>query len=102
MSGSDSDQKLGSLHLDGTKIHSDTSPAIERRMIELVRTMTPSQKMAKVNDLILFARNAALAQVRLRYPDETDWEWQLRVASRYIPADLMLKAYGWDVHEKGY
>ncbi|HLJ56082.1 MAG TPA: hypothetical protein VKT77_13665 [Chthonomonadaceae bacterium] len=94
---SDSDQNL-----DGTKVFSDTHPDIERKMIALIRTLTPAQKLAKIGDMGRFVKGAAFATTRLRYPEETDREIMLRVVSRSIPADLMLKAYGWDVREKGF
>ncbi len=90
------------LKFDGTKVFSDTHPDIERKMIELIRTLTPAQKLAKISEMGRFMKNAAFASTRLRHPEETDREVMLRVVSRSIPADLMLKAFGWDVREKGY
>ena len=90
------------LNFDGTKVFSDTRPDIDRKMIELMRTLTPAQKLAKISDMGRFMKQAAFASVRLRYPEETDREIMLRVVSRSIPADLMLKAFGWDVEKKGY
>jgi len=90
------------MKFDGTKVFSDTHPDIERKMIELMRTLTPAQKLARIGNMGRFMKQAAFASTRLRYPQETDREIMLRVVSRSIPADLMLKAYGWDVKKKGY
>lgn len=90
------------LQFDGTKTFSDTHPDIERKMIELIRTLTPAQKVAKISDMGRFMKRAALAAVRREHPEATDWECTMRVMSRSLPADMMLKAYGWDVREKGY
>ena len=90
------------LRFDGTVVFSDTHPEIERRMIEGIRQMTPDQKLAAISAMGKFMRDAAFAQVRLQHPEDTEHDCWMRVISRSIPADLMLKAYGWDVREKGY
>ena len=87
---------------DGTHVFSDTHPDIEQKMIELIRTLTPAQKVARISDMGRFMKQAAFASTRMRYPEESDREIMLRVVSRSIPADLMLKAFGWDVKSKGY
>ncbi len=90
------------LKLDGTVVFSDTHPEIERRMIEGIRRMSPAQKLEAISRMGRFMRGAAYAQVRRRYPGASEHECWMRVISRVIPADLMLKAYGWDVRENGY
>ena len=90
------------LQLDGTKVFSDTHPDIERLMIEGMRKMTPAQKLRAIGSMGRFMKTAAFAEVRSRYPHATEHECWMRVISRSIPADLMLKAYAWDVKEKGY
>ena len=71
-------------------------------MIELLRQMTPAQKIQRVQSLNQFLEHLALVDVRKRYPLADEQECFLRVASRRLPADLMRKAYGWDPEEKGY
>ena len=94
---SDSDLKF-----DGTKIFSDTHPDVERKMIELIRTLTPAQKIAKISEMGRFMKRAAMAAVRREFPDATEWECTMRVMSRSLPPDMMLKAFGWDVRVQGY
>ena len=77
-------------------------PELERILLEALRKMTPSEKLQKVNDMIEAMHILAMSDVRRRHPEATEYECQLRVASRRVPADLMLKAFGWDVKEKGY
>lgn len=64
--------------------------------------MTPADKIQRVIELNRFGYQLALADVRRRYPDESQHEWDLRVASRYLSAELMLKVFGWNVEEKGF
>jgi len=44
----------------------------------------------------------ALVDVRRRHPNADAREQALRVASRCIEPDLMVRAFGWDVREVGY
>ncbi len=77
-------------------------PELERILLEAIRKMTPAERVQKVNGMIALAHYLALSDVRKRHPDADDHECMLRVASRRVPPDLMLKAFGWDVREKGY
>lgn len=81
---------------------SDTSPEAERIIVEHMRQMTPNDKF----DYVL-AMNAAIAQmclptIRQSHPNADAREIQLRLASRRLPEDLLKRATGWDVKEKGY
>ena len=80
----------------------DTSYEAEQILIKHYRRMSPEEKIAKMRQLNDFAANAIFAEVRGRYPEAPEREIWLRVASRYIPADLMIKAYGWNPDEMGY
>ena len=44
----------------------------------------------------------AFLDVQRRHPEADASEQALRVASRWIEPDLMLRAFGWDVRTKGY
>ncbi len=81
---------------------SDTHPEIEKRLIDGLRRMSVAEKFRKIEELNASLEILALADVRKRHPDADEYECRLRVASRRIPADLMKKAFGWDVTEKGY
>ncbi len=80
----------------------DTAPEIERKMVELYRKMTPSQKAERVRQLSQTVEQLALSDIRRRHPEESPREWKLRMVSRYLPADLIRRAFGWDPVLKGY
>jgi hypothetical protein len=84
------------------KTLSDTHPEIEKRLIEGLRRMTVAEKFRMIQELNASLELLALADVKKRHPEADEYECRLRVASRRIPADLMKKAFGWDVDEKGY
>lgn len=80
----------------------DTHPKIEAFLIEGYRKMSPSQKLERVRALTRGVQELALLDVRRRHPNADAREQALRVASRWIEPDLMVRAFGWDVREVGY
>jgi hypothetical protein len=74
----------------------DTHPDALKVFFDLQQQRTPAQKLADVFELTQWMFANAEAGVRLRYPHASDREVFLRAASLRIPADLMIKAYGWD------
>lgn len=79
----------------------DTHPKIEAMLIEGYRKMSPSEKLERVRALTRAVQEFALVDVRLRHPNADAREQALRVASRWIEPDLMVRAFGWDVREVG-
>lgn len=80
----------------------DTHPAIEAFLIEGYRKMSPSQKLERVRALTRAVQELALMDVRRRHPDADEREQALRVASRWLAPELMVRAFGWDAREVGY
>ena len=80
----------------------DTHPAFEALLIEGYRRMSPAQKLARVRALTRAVQELALLDVRRRHPDADAREQALRVASRWIEPDLMVRAFGWDVRAERY
>ena len=80
----------------------DTHPKIEALLVEGYRKMSPSQKLERVRALTRAVQELALADVRRRHPNADAREQMLRLASRWIEPELMVRALGWDVREMGY
>lgn len=80
----------------------DTHPTIDALLIEGYRRMSPSQKLERVWALSRAVQELALLDVRRRHPEADARERALRVASRWMDPDLMLRAFGWDVHKLGF
>ena len=80
----------------------DTHPQIEALLIEGYRRMSPSQQLERVRALTRAVQELALMDVRRRHPNADVREQALRVASRWLEPELMLRAFGWDVSEAGY
>ena len=80
----------------------DTAPEVERILVEGFRKMAPSRKLQTVAELNDLLHKFALEEIRHRHPDATARELRLYLASRWIPRELMIEAFGWDPEEKGY
>ncbi len=80
----------------------DTHPQIEALLIEGYRKMSSAQKLERVRALTRAVQELALLDVRRRHPNADAREQALRVASRWIEPELMLRAFGWDVSAQGY
>ena len=80
----------------------DTHPEIERLMIDGMRQMPAWKKVQMIWALRAGIESVILQEVKQRHPEASERELRLRVASRSLPADLMLKAFGWDVEKQGY
>jgi hypothetical protein len=71
----------------------DTSPDIERRLVESWRQMSAAQKAAMVTGLTRAAYAMTSAGVRQRHPDASPREHFLRVAVIMLGPDLARLAY---------
>ena len=81
---------------------SDTSPEAQAVQDEIYRRMSASQKLQRVVDLTRMVNQLALDEIRNRYPNATERELTLRLASRRLPVDLMRRAFNWDPEREGY
>jgi hypothetical protein len=80
----------------------DTHPRVKALLIEGYRRMSPSQKLERVRALTRAVQELALADIRRRHPGADEREQALRLASRWIEPELMVRAFGWDVRKVGY
>ena len=58
--------------------------------------MPPGERLASTLRLSDLALKMAEAGVHKMHPHAPDREVFLRVASRHLPRELMIRAYGWD------
>jgi hypothetical protein len=93
---------MNPLHPLDRSAPNDTDPRIEAMLIEGYRRMSPSQKLERVCALTRAVQELALLDIRRRHPDADEREQRLRLASRWVEPDLMVRAFGWDVRKVGY
>ena len=92
----------GAATIDGNvPAPNDTHPFVARMIIEGFRRMSPSEKLQRVEEMTLAIQELALADVRRRYPDASEREQQLRLASRRFDRETMIRVFGWDPDQRG-
>ena len=79
----------------------DTSPEAEKLWIELLRQLTPEQRLKRVLRLKGRARSLQLAGIRLRHPEADEHETNMRLASMRLDRQTMIKLFGWDPEIEG-
>ena len=80
----------------------DTDPRMDALLVEGYRRMSSSQKLERVRALTRAVQELALLDIRRRHPDADEREQALRLASRWMEPELMVRAFGWDVRKVGY
>ena len=88
--------------MDGTaKSISDTSPEADELMFQLWRQATPAQKLRKVFGIGKMINELVRGELRKRYPEATAREIELRLASRILDRQTMIRAFQWDPDLQG-
>ncbi len=80
----------------------DTDPKTEALLIEGYRRMSAAQKLERVRQLTHAVQQLALSDIRRKHPGASERELQLRLASRWLDAETMRRAFGWDPAREGY
>lgn len=65
-------------------------------MFDLWRRATPSQKLQKVFGMGKMVNALVRSELRARYPGASDREIELRLASRNLDRETMIRAFDWD------
>lgn len=81
---------------------SDTSPEVERILIEGYSRMTPTQKLQRVESLNRALVLLQKARIRAEYGDVSDEEMRMRLGALRLGRETMIKVFGWDPDEKGW
>jgi hypothetical protein len=88
--------------MDGTATGaSDTSPEADALMFQLWRQASPAQKLGKVFGVGKMINGLVRAELRKRYPEATPREIDLRLASRNLDRETMIRAFHWDPELQG-
>ncbi|HUR27355.1 MAG TPA: hypothetical protein VM509_04160 [Planctomycetota bacterium] len=76
-----------------SRLFEDTHPDAERVLLDGLRRMSPAQRLGRVFEL----RDAALSLATARMSEQgmSRREIQLRLASTWLPADVMKRVFGW-------
>jgi hypothetical protein len=80
----------------------DTDPRAEAVMIEVLRRMTPAEKLERVFSLRRMTLDLARVRIRERHGAVSEREERMRLASLWLDKETMRRVYGWDVEAEGY
>jgi hypothetical protein len=71
-------------------------------MIDILRRMTPAQRLHRSFELRACTIRLARARIRQKHPGASAREVQLRLASLWLDAETMRRVWGWDPVTQGY
>jgi len=83
-------------------LSSDTSPDAQRKQYELMRQLSPSQKLLLAFELTEAMRNLVLADLHQRFPQADATEIRRRFIARVLSREDVIRAYGFDPKAEGY
>ena len=78
---------------------SDTDPRAMEVLIDLHRKLSAGEKVLRVLDASSMVMTMQMAGIRTMYPQASEREVFLRMASRHLDRNLMIRAYKWDPDE---
>lgn len=79
----------------------DTSRDVEDRLFALYRALDPEERLRRVLRFSDSLRAIALARIRADFPDAPEREVRLRLASRWLDRETLLRVWGWDPRDHG-
>ena len=79
----------------------DTTPDAQRKQYELMRQLSPEQKLYLAFALTDATRKLVLADLRHRFPDADEDEIKRRFIARVLSREDVIRAYGFDPKVEG-
>lgn len=80
----------------------DTTVEAQRKHYELMRRLTPSQRLAMALELTDAGRQLVLADLRYRFPQASAAEVNRRFIARILPRADVIRVYGFDPEAEGF
>ena len=80
----------------------DTSVEAQRKHFELMRRLSPEQRLSMAFALTDATRQMVLADLQHRYPQATPEEIRRRFIARVLPREDVIRAYGFDPKAEGF
>ena len=80
----------------------DTTPEAQRKHYELMRQLSPEQKLSMAFALTDATRNLVLADLLHRFPGADEEEIKRRFIARVLSREDVIRAYGFDPKAEGF
>lgn len=85
-----------------TPLSPDTTPEVQRKHYELMKRLSPEQRLSMAFALTDATRQLIMSDLHYRFPEAGDDEIRRRFIARVLPRDLVLRAYGFDPKVEGF
>ena len=79
----------------------DTTPEAQRKHYELMRKLSPEQRLSMAFAVTDATRNLILADLHHRFPDANENEIKRRFIARVLSREDVIRAYGFDPRAEG-
>jgi hypothetical protein len=79
----------------------DTSPEAWKVLLDLIRKMTPEERLARCIEYSRFVRAFAESGIRTKYPNASEREVFLLCAQRRLGDELFRKVYASEIQDYG-
>ena len=80
----------------------DTTPEAQRKHYELMRQLSPEQKLSMAFALTDATRKLVLADLLYRFPDADEEEIKRRFIARVLSREDVIRAFGFDPNTEGF
>ena len=80
----------------------DTTPEAQRKHYELMRKLSPEQRLSMAFALTDATRNLILADLHHRFPEANENEIRRKFIARVLPREDVIRAYGFDPEAEGF
>ncbi|HEU4871355.1 MAG TPA: hypothetical protein VFT08_10930 [Pyrinomonadaceae bacterium] len=80
----------------------DTTPEAQRKQYEMMRRLSPEQKLSLAFSLTETMRQLVLADLHHRFPQADSEEIRKRFIARVLPREDVIRAYGFDPKVEGF
>jgi len=80
----------------------DTTPQAQRKHYELMRRLSPEQKLSMAFAVTDATRQLVLADVKHRFPQASEEEIRRRFIARVLPREDVIRTYGFDPKAEGF
>ena len=80
----------------------DTTPDAQLKQYELMRRLSPEQKLSMAFALTDTMRQLVLADIHYRFPKADKEEIRRRFIARVLPREDVIRAYGFDPKAEGF
>ena len=85
-----------------TPLSSDTTPEAQRKQYELMRRLSPEQRLSLAFALTDAMRQLIISDLQHRFPAADANEIRRRFIARVLPREVVIKAYGFDPKLEGF